>query len=209
MNPIQKAWLQILQPVSFVINEKLAKRSGLLGKIGRFFMIGPREYGVHPLNRMFIFLNRKYLSYQGVALHRYSFIKNLTHNGYHMIRIVKHASFVLPTCVLAGLGVFAFYGDSNKSYAPDRFPYLKKKAGDQALPLGSLNQRTSAHLIECNSIYGAEMVKRYHSVWQQIIQDRNLCTEEEKKTKYAREGYQYKPLPAVHLPNESPFGLRL
>ena len=28
MNPIQRAWLRVLQPVSFVVNEKLAKRSG-------------------------------------------------------------------------------------------------------------------------------------------------------------------------------------
>ena len=33
--------------------------------------------------------------------------------------------------------------------------------GDElGLPLNSLNQRTSAHYIEINYIYGAEMVKR-------------------------------------------------
>lgn len=42
MNYIQKAWLWVLSPVTPFINEKLAKRSGILGKIGRFFVIGPR-----------------------------------------------------------------------------------------------------------------------------------------------------------------------
>lgn len=33
MNPIQRAWLKVLQPVAFVINEKLAKRSGKIAFI--------------------------------------------------------------------------------------------------------------------------------------------------------------------------------
>jgi hypothetical protein len=36
---------------------------GLLGRFGRFFMIGPREYGTHPTNKMFILLNRRYLNF--------------------------------------------------------------------------------------------------------------------------------------------------
>ena len=44
---------------------------------------------------------------------------------------------------------------------PDRLTYLTKKMGyNMLLPANSLNQRTSAHYIECNYIYGAEMVKR-------------------------------------------------
>ena len=70
MNPIQKAWLKVLAPVSYLMNDKLAKRSGLLGKIGRFFLIGPREYGMHPTTRAFIFVNRKYLYAQAIMLHR-------------------------------------------------------------------------------------------------------------------------------------------
>jgi hypothetical protein len=53
MNPIQKSWLWLLRPAAYVINEKLAKKSGLFGKIGKLFIIGPREYGVHPMNKMF------------------------------------------------------------------------------------------------------------------------------------------------------------
>ncbi|KAL4490329.1 hypothetical protein ABPG72_004368 [Tetrahymena utriculariae] len=201
MNPIQKAWLKILEPVSYVINEKMAKRDGIIGKIGRFFAIGPREYGVHPINRMFIFMNRKYMGFQAVALHRYSFIKSLTHNGYHMLRVFRHFAFVLPATVLASLGLFVYWGDDNKCYAPDRFPYLKKRAGDMALPLNSLNQRTSAHYIEINAIYGAEMMKRYHKVWENIIEERSKATDQEKKTRYAHSSYQYSPLPVVSIPN--------
>jgi hypothetical protein len=42
MNFIQRAWLIALRPVSTFVNDKLAKKSGLLGKFGRFFAFGPR-----------------------------------------------------------------------------------------------------------------------------------------------------------------------
>jgi len=42
MNYIQRAWLFALRPVSTLVNDKLAKKSGALGRIGRFFAIGPR-----------------------------------------------------------------------------------------------------------------------------------------------------------------------
>ena len=42
MNYIQRAWLYALRPVTNLVNDKLAKKSGMLGRIGRFFAIGPR-----------------------------------------------------------------------------------------------------------------------------------------------------------------------
>lgn len=42
MNYIQRGWLYALRPVSTLLNDKLAKKSGALGRIGRFFAIGPR-----------------------------------------------------------------------------------------------------------------------------------------------------------------------
>jgi hypothetical protein len=42
MNIIQRTWLTVLRPVSTFVNDKLAKKSGLLGRLGRFFAFGPR-----------------------------------------------------------------------------------------------------------------------------------------------------------------------
>lgn len=42
MNHIQKAWLYVLQPVVRLVNEKMAKRDGIIGRIGRFYAFGPR-----------------------------------------------------------------------------------------------------------------------------------------------------------------------
>lgn len=75
MNYIQKAWLKVLSPVIPFINEKLAKRSGLLGKLGRFFAIGPREFGAHPSSKIAAFMNRYFMGGMAMMFHRYSFWK--------------------------------------------------------------------------------------------------------------------------------------
>ena len=50
--------------------------------------------------------------------------------------------------------------NKNKS-RPDRLTYLTRRIGGRmGLPLSTLNHRTSAHFIEINYIYGAEMLKR-------------------------------------------------
>ena len=102
----------------------MAKRSGLVGRIGKFFMIGPREYGTHPINKMFIFLNRRYMFASAFLLHRYSFFKTLSHNGYHMIRIFKHVSWWGPATVFFGLYRFVYFTPENRGYTADRLPYL-------------------------------------------------------------------------------------
>lgn len=77
MNHIQRGWLKVLGPVVTLVNDKIAKRSGLLGKLGKFFAFGPRQFGYHPINRYLSLINRIYLQSIPLALHRYSFIKYL------------------------------------------------------------------------------------------------------------------------------------
>lgn len=44
-------------------------QSGLLGKIGRNFAIGPREFGVHPINKTLKVINSRILHTLGNLLH--------------------------------------------------------------------------------------------------------------------------------------------
>ncbi|CAD8051342.1 unnamed protein product [Paramecium sonneborni] len=200
MNPIQQAWLKILNPVSVVINEKLAKRSGLLGKIGRFFLIGPREFGYHPTNQMFIYFNRRVLFATAFMGHKYSVLKGLTHQGYHMLRPMRAAVFLGPIAVLAGLFRLVYYSSENRSYYPDNLDYVMKKATNSLhFPLNTLNQRLSAHYTEISSIYTAEMMKRYHKQHAKIIKERSTQSEHVKKTKYADQSYTYVPMTPVHI----------
>jgi len=202
MNPIQKIWLRVLSPVAYVINEKLAKRSGLLGRIGKFWMIGPREYGSHPFNKMLIFVNRRWMAAAAWALHRYSVIKGMSHNGYHMLRPFRHTAFIGPFIIIMGLLKFVYYGDVNRGYEPDRLTYLSKRIGGHlGIPLNSMNQRTSSHYIEINHIFQAEMVKRYHRVRQRIIDERNKSDDKTKKTRFADPTYRYVAMKPVSFTN--------
>ena len=75
MNPIQKAWLKVLNPVITLVNDKMAKRPGMVGKIGRFFAFGPRQFGFHPINKLIALWNRAFIQTIGLAIHNYSFLR--------------------------------------------------------------------------------------------------------------------------------------
>lgn len=108
MNYIQKAWLTILRPVTYVLNDKLSKRSGWVGRFGRFFSIGPREFGYHPTNRLLLWINHVTMEAAGFFIHRYSVLKSLTTNGYHMSRIFRLAALAPIPFVLMWFGQLPF-----------------------------------------------------------------------------------------------------
>eukprot|EP00825_Cyclidium_porcatum_P046391 TRINITY_DN7274_c0_g1_i1.p1 TRINITY_DN7274_c0_g1~~TRINITY_DN7274_c0_g1_i1.p1 ORF type:complete len:143 (-),score=23.91 TRINITY_DN7274_c0_g1_i1:167-553(-) len=115
-----------------------------------------------------------------------------------------------PLTVFFGLLKYMFYTPENRGYYPDRLPYIARKiGGDIALPLNSLNQRTSAHYIEINHIYGAEMIKKYHKVHEQIIAERNSCSEKERKTRYADPSYQYVETKPLLIPDKDSFPIQM
>jgi hypothetical protein len=100
MNHLQKAWLKALGPVVTLVNDKMAKRSGLIGKLGKFFAFGPRQFGYHPINRYLALINRIYLQSIPLALHRYSFIKYLTSNLGILTKMVILAPGLMPSHLL-------------------------------------------------------------------------------------------------------------
>lgn len=75
MNPIQKAWLIALRPVISLVNDKLAKKTGILGRIGKFYSFGPRQFGFHPINRGIALLNKNLVDFMAFALHQYPILR--------------------------------------------------------------------------------------------------------------------------------------
>jgi hypothetical protein len=75
MNHIQRAWLIALRPVTSFVNENLAKRSGLIGRIGRFYSFGPREFGYHPTSKLLAYMNHVIVHNMAFLFHKYSMIK--------------------------------------------------------------------------------------------------------------------------------------
>lgn len=75
MNHLQKVWLRALDPAIKFVNEKMAKRSGLIGRFGKFFAFGPRQFGYHPTNKALTFINSILMQNIPLLLHRYSLVK--------------------------------------------------------------------------------------------------------------------------------------
>ena len=71
MNTAQRFMLRALEHPANFINNNLAKRAGLLGRIGRFWSIGSREYGSHTTTKILRYININYL-----FLVRHFFSKN-------------------------------------------------------------------------------------------------------------------------------------
>ena len=67
--------------------------------------------------------------------------------------------------------------------------YIKDKIG--AAPINALQNRESAHFTEINSFYLQQMVKKFVEKEQDVIAERRHLSERERKTRYARPGYQY------------------
>ena len=62
-------------------------------------------------------------------------------------------------------------------------------------PPSFLNNRTSAHYLEITHIYTVEMFKRYQQARKEILEERERCSDQEKRTRYAlNPNYIYEPL---------------
>ena len=193
MNYLQRAWLWALRPVTGFVNEKLAKRSGLLGKLGRFFAIGPREFGYHPTSKMLAYTNRVLLQGMGFMLHRYSGLKSATGNGYQMMRPFRTVAFMPAFLALLP---FIFIANSSGFFEQEEGTSLDWLMNKQPMgvPINALNHRVSAHFSEINSIYGVEMMKKYSKVLEDLVSEYNNASMQDRRTRYTREGYEYIPI---------------
>jgi hypothetical protein len=61
----------------------------------------------------------------------------------------------------------------------------------KASPINALQSRQSAHYTEINSLYLHEMTKKFAQKQNEIVEKRAAYSDEVRKTKYARSGYQY------------------
>jgi hypothetical protein len=75
MNYIQRAWLKVLQPAVTLVNGKLAKRSGIIGRLARFFAFGPRQFGYHPSTRLILFYNALIKQMLAIHGHKYPILR--------------------------------------------------------------------------------------------------------------------------------------
>ena len=115
MNPAQRLLLRVLQGPANFINNNLAKRPGVLGRIGRFWSLGAREYGVHTTSKFIKYLNGSYLIVLKYFFARQTFTKSvfMKHNyvngyfaGLRFMYLIFGFSFLYLPFVLLDFGEY-------------------------------------------------------------------------------------------------------
>ena len=180
--------------MQYLVNERLAKRGGPIGRIFTALEMGKRQYGQHALGRVMRLMNYWWLMiYQTIGMQRQVFSR-----------------FVgVQNAPLNYSGLFVWFVATNMIFS--RFRFIRSREvmnfnqQDQPefwyarygmmFPPNFLHNRLSAHFIEINHIYCIEMMKKYIGVRKEIIDEREKCTPEERLTKYATNpSYVYEPM---------------
>ena len=186
----------ILRKKGFVnyVNHNLARRKGVIGKVFTWLKVGNRRMGKHRIPAALKFLNHYLVSsFSGIATTRPIFSRligastgPLNFSGL-MLWMLMTGALVSRLRLSRGRDIFNFdYHDRPEFYY---------KTFGMLFPPNYLNNKMSAHYIEINHIYSTEMFKRYLIAKQDILDERDQCSEKEKKTRYiTNPNYVYEPL---------------
>lgn len=182
---IQRFLLKNTKGLQYLVNEKLAKKKGGMGKFFSWMEIGPRNYGQHIFPKYFRLWNAMMLNF-GFRFNwgRPHLTKLLTRE--RDIFLVGYAGFFL---------VWAWWCRKNKIrplfmsqdfnlHNYDNPTRLTRKYG-QYVPFNTVNHVTSAHFLEINKIYHQEMLKKYLEQREIVQAEFNRASEKDKRTKYA------------------------
>ncbi len=102
MNPIQRAMLFVGKPFMQLWNDKVASRSGRVGRFGKFFSFGFRENGSHATTRFMRLLNYIFVSISATLQDTQSVSRSFTQNNAYITRFYGQASLL---SISIGLGM--------------------------------------------------------------------------------------------------------
>ena len=196
MSPTRvQAWiLRNTTGLQFLVNERLAKRSGMIGKIFKAIEMGPREYGRHSQLRMALVGNYFWVQFYHTLsivrpiISRFMTVQHgpLNYSGlyfYVFITIFVLARFRF----IRGRDFVACNQQDNPEFWFARYELM--------FPPNFLHNRLSAHYIEINHIFAFEMIRKYQHVRKQVLEERELASDLDKRTKYiTNPNYVYEPL---------------
>jgi hypothetical protein len=193
-----QAWLlrsNGFKMVQYIVNERLAKRSGLIGKIARAIEMGERQYSQHAFGRAFRVVNYYWVQiYHTLGVFRPVLSRlligvsqgPLNYSALFMwfwltFLIVSRFRFIRARDVLQ------FNHQDNPEFWYQRYNMM--------FPPNFLHNRISAHYIEINHIFAIEMMKRYQVARKEILAERERQPEEVRRTKYiTNPNYVYEPM---------------
>ena len=177
-----------------MVNERLAKRSGFIGRFFKGLEIGPRQYGHHTFHRAFRVANYFWVQvYHQIAIMRPVFSRfvgvgngPLNYSGLFMYFLLSILIFAKFRFIRIRDNMY-FNTQDNPEFWYARYNLM--------FPPSFLHNRISAHYIEINHIFATEMMKKYQVARKEIIADREKCSDQEKRTRYiTNPGYMFEPL---------------
>ena len=193
---VQAFLLRNTTSLQYLVNERLAKRSGFIGKIFKYLEIGQRQYSQHAHWRTLKLVNWAYMR----SLQMFCLLRATTFSRIWIGTTHAPMNF-------SGLFVFFFMTrnimDRIQFERPADFLAINQQDRPQywferykiMYPPNYLNNRMSAHYLEIAHIYAVEMLKRYQVARKEILDEREKLSDQEKRTRYAlNPNYIYEPL---------------
>jgi len=170
--------------MQYLINDRLAKRGGAFGRLGKALEMGERQYSAHTLGRMLRVVNHLFVnSYHWLGVMR-PVASRFMGSGNGPLNYTGIGVYVFCTlCIMArwrfirSRDVLTF----NQQDQPE-FWYARY---NMMFPPNFLHNRISAHYIEINHIFSIEMMKKYQVARTEILRERESCSEEVRRTRYA------------------------
>lgn len=161
---IQKFILKNTKSIQYIVNEKLAKRGGRVGKFFRWMEIGERSYGQHVIPKWFRFWNTMMLT----------FGFRMNWGRAHLTKIFTKEREIFMTGYALLFVMYAWLYRKNRIrplfvyrdyhlHDYDNPDVFTKKFG-QYIPFNTINYKVSAHFLEINRIFHFEMMKRVYRI---------------------------------------------
>lgn len=195
------SWMQFYiqrasAPLKNVVNERLAKRGGPIGRMFTFFQMGERQWGGHVIEKFLrSYMLRWYNGVQMVTTGGSNPLRDINMENGKGFSVLNEAPFFLRAAFL----LFFLWADPyHHPENADDVLSTHEETYDYFFPNNVLNERISAHYWEINRIYHVEMTKKYIKERQKIASDRSKCSDYEKKMRYAQPKYQYQKIKNEH-----------
>ena len=186
----------ILQKKGFVnyVNNNLAKRSGVIGRVFTLLSVGNRQMGQHRVGAFLKFVNHYLVKTYTIAGTMRPILSRFVGHSHGTLNFTGIAMWAIMSGVILSRVRFTNARDVITFDAHDSPDFYYKSFG-MLFPPNYMNNKVSAHYIEINQIYAFEMFKRYRKVRQDVFEERNECSDKEKRTRYiTNPNYVYEPL---------------
>ena len=183
--------------MQYLVNERLAKRSGLIGRIARSLEMGERQYSQHAFGRAFRVVNFYWIQiYHTLGIMRPVLSRLVIGAGHGPLNYSALFMWFWLTFLIVARFRFIRSRDVLQFNHQDN-PEFWYQRYNMMFPPNFLHNRISAHYIEINHIFAIEMMKRYQVARKEILADRERQSDEVKRTKYiSNSNYVFEPLGA-------------